>query len=222
MKYNFIQHFLDGDELDTPSKILAAALIEFGNAPVKNVGTRDIAKRAGVNIAAISYYFKGKDELYAILIDAIIEHISKLTEPFYKRFESLMENPSESEARALLNDYISWRLLGVDEDKKHVFKNILSIIFREEFNNTELFKQFHSRVFGKTDELLRESIKMILKDKVDDETARIMSTAILGSLIRFGAVPNSVMLSMNWHEISSVEIERIRHVIFSMLDKVLK
>ncbi|MBO5254615.1 MAG: CerR family C-terminal domain-containing protein [Opitutales bacterium] len=222
MKYNFIQHFLDGAELDTPSKILAAALVEFGNAPVKNVGTRDIAKRAGVNIAAISYYFKGKDELYAILIDAIIEHISKLTEPFHKRFEALMENPSESEARALLNDYISWRLLGVDEDKKHVFKNILSIIFREEFNNTELFKQFHSRIFGKTDELLRESIKMILKDKVDDETARIMSTAILGSLIRFGAVPNSVMLSMNWHEISSVEIEKIRNVIFSMLDKVLK
>jgi len=222
VKNDFIQKYLDGVPLDTPSKILAAALEEFGSAPVKNVGTRDIAKRAGVNIAAISYYFKGKDDLYFELIEAIIVHLSKLTSEFDKRFEVLKKNPSEVEARLLLRDYISWRLLGIDEDKKHVFKNILSIIFREEFNNTELFKQFHSRIFGKTDELFRESIKMILKDKVDDETARIMSTAILGSLIRFGAVPNSVMLSMNWQEISSVEIEKIRHVIFSMLDKVLK
>ena len=222
MKTDFIQKYLDGDKLDTPSKILSAALVEFGNAPVKNVGTRDIARRAGVNIAAISYYFKGKDELYAELIEAIIEHISMRTCEFHKRFEALRDNPSSVEARKLLNDYISWRLLGVEEDSKDVFKSILSIIFREEFNNTELFKQFHSRVFGKTDELFRECIKMILQNRVDEETARIMSIAILGSLIRFNAVPNSVMLSMNWLEIGSEQIEKIRNVIFAMLDNVLK
>ncbi len=222
MKNDFIQKYLDGVPLDTPSKILAAALEEFGSAPVKNVGTRDIAKRASVNIAAISYYFKGKDELYAELIEVIIAHLSKLTADFDKRFETLKANPSEAEARRLLNDYISWRLLGVAKDEKGVFKNILSIIFREEFNNTELFKEFHSRVFGKTDELFRECIKMILHESVDEETARIMSIAILGSLIRFNAVPNSVMLSMNWQEIGSEQIAKIRNVIFTMLDNVLK
>ena len=221
MKDDFIQKYLDGDELDTPSKILAAALVEFGSAPIKNVGTRDIAKRAGVNIAAISYYFKGKAELYAVLVDAIISHLSKLSSVFYKRFERLQKNPSPTEARELLNDYISWRLLGVDEEQRPIFKNIISIIFREEFNDTELFRKFHSSVFGQTDELFRESIKIILQQRVDDETARIMSICILGALIRFGAVPNSVRLSMNYDEIGPAQTEKIRSVIFSMLDKVL-
>ena len=72
MKANAIQQYLDGAKLDTASKILIAALFEFGNAPVKDVGTRDIAKRAGVNIAAISYYFKGKDELYSELVWVVL------------------------------------------------------------------------------------------------------------------------------------------------------
>ena len=48
----------------TRARILDAALDLFGERGLTGTTVRDIAARAKVNVAAISYHFGGKDELY--------------------------------------------------------------------------------------------------------------------------------------------------------------
>src|SRR5438270_11187590 len=51
---------------DTEQRLLDAALQEFAARGYDGTSVRDILTRAGVkNVAAINYYFQGKDNLYA-------------------------------------------------------------------------------------------------------------------------------------------------------------
>lgn len=52
-------------------KLIEAAIAVFGDKGYEGTSTRDIAAAAGVNHAAISYYFSGKEALYAACLDAI-------------------------------------------------------------------------------------------------------------------------------------------------------
>ena len=53
----------------TRERILEAALDLFGERGLTGTTVRDIAARAKVNVAAISYHFGGKDELYRAVAD---------------------------------------------------------------------------------------------------------------------------------------------------------
>lgn len=220
MEANFLAKYCGGEELDTPSKILVAALMEFADAPVKSVGTRDIARRAGVNIAAISYYFKGKDGLYAELINQIIDYFEKFVKVFFDRYDALMRNPTKTEAVALLKDYISWRVC-YPKKGDDINKSISSILIREEINKTPLFMRIYTRLIEKNDALFRDCMKIAVGDKIGEETAGIMGVVMLGTIMRLDIVPDSAALSMGWKNIGAEESEKILAAMLGMLDRVL-
>jgi len=56
----------------TRERILDAALDLFGERGLTGTTVRDIAARAKVNVAAISYHFGGKDELYRAVAGQVI------------------------------------------------------------------------------------------------------------------------------------------------------
>ena len=56
----------------TRERILEAALDLFGERGLTGTTVRDIAQRAKVNVAAISYHFGGKDELYRAVATTVI------------------------------------------------------------------------------------------------------------------------------------------------------
>lgn len=50
---------------ETRQRLLVAAGEEFAEQGFQNTTVRDICRRAGVNIAAVNYHFRSKEELYA-------------------------------------------------------------------------------------------------------------------------------------------------------------
>jgi AcrR family transcriptional regulator len=63
-----------GSAQDTQERLIEAALDMFGAAGFAGTSTRALAARAGVNLSAILYHFKGKQGLY----DAAIERAATL------------------------------------------------------------------------------------------------------------------------------------------------
>ncbi|MBP2634649.1 MAG: betI [Firmicutes bacterium] len=53
----------------TVTKIIEAAIPLFATKGLANVSVKELADAAGVNIALISYYFGGKDNLYAYILE---------------------------------------------------------------------------------------------------------------------------------------------------------
>jgi TetR/AcrR family transcriptional regulator len=56
---------------DRRAEILQAALTEFAEEGMAGARTEAIAKRAGVNIALLFYYFKNKEQLYGAVLDDV-------------------------------------------------------------------------------------------------------------------------------------------------------
>lgn len=62
-------------EKDARTKLLEAALPLFPQKGFAGVSIRELADAAGVNSAAISYYFGGKEGLYAAVLEMMFAHI---------------------------------------------------------------------------------------------------------------------------------------------------
>lgn len=58
------------------SRILAEATAMFADRGFHGVTIRDLAARAGVNIAAINYHFRSKEDLHAAVIDTALSQWS--------------------------------------------------------------------------------------------------------------------------------------------------
>lgn len=79
-------------------RILDAALDLFGDRGLDGTTVRDIAARARVNVAAISYHFGGKDELYRAVAKAAVGSTGAKVR---KRIAPLIETPPTDPDTAL-------------------------------------------------------------------------------------------------------------------------
>lgn len=71
-----------GVSVDKPtvSKIIDAAVPLFAMKGLVGVSVKELAKKAGVNIALISYYFGGKENLYAFILEKQMTILGKVIE----------------------------------------------------------------------------------------------------------------------------------------------
>ena len=79
------------------SQLIAAALAQFGEYGL-HATTRDIAAQAGQNIAAITYYFGSKDDLYLACAQWIADFIGENFRPHVQAAESLFAQPEPDKA----------------------------------------------------------------------------------------------------------------------------
>jgi TetR/AcrR family transcriptional regulator len=77
-------------EKDTQTKLLEAATLLFAQKGFSAVSTRELAEAAGVNIAAISYHFRGKEGLYQATLEEQFAPISQALQTV----ESLADIPA--------------------------------------------------------------------------------------------------------------------------------
>ena len=87
----------------TKQKILIAALGLFGDKGFEAVGTREIARLAGVNQPAIQYHFGGKKQLYLACAVFIIEQFRNQAQGWAVDLSFLKEeNPNAEQGRQAL------------------------------------------------------------------------------------------------------------------------
>jgi TetR/AcrR family transcriptional regulator, regulator of cefoperazone and chloramphenicol sensitivity len=67
--------------LDAKQRLIKAGLEFFGMFNLEGATTRQLAERAGVNQAAIPYYFGGKEGLYLAVIEHVINHKASRVRP---------------------------------------------------------------------------------------------------------------------------------------------
>lgn len=129
--------------IDTREKVFMVALEEFATKGFKEVSTREITRKAGVNLSSIKYYFGDKEGLYrAVYEEPMLEHNKKMQSIGLDEEKSLEDN-----IRSLLftmieplreSKEIEWCMTlhlreiiektGLVEDSKDEFKKIIDNI----------------------------------------------------------------------------------------------
>ena len=91
--------------LETRDRLLEAALPIFAARGFEGATTREIAKRAGVALAALPYHFETKEALWRAAVDRIFE---RLAESFSERALTLGAADSRTRLRALLREFVEF------------------------------------------------------------------------------------------------------------------
>ena len=128
------------------SQLIAAALAQFGEYGL-HATTRDIAAQAGQNIAAITYYFGSKEDLYLACAEWIADFIGTQFHPQVEEATALLGQPSPDRAavrQLILNACHNMiRLLTHDDTL-----NLSKFISREQLSPTTAYQRVHDRVIA--------------------------------------------------------------------------
>ena len=216
-----IKYFSGAKNFSTPERIILVALEEFGEKPQSLVSVNDITRRAECNVAAVSYYFGGKSELYVELIRQLTEYLRYLEGPFWKRFDALKSNPSADEAKQILRDYFTWRI-RVKPINNRMLKNIFVIIGREEVYEGKFFAMIHENFMKSHMAFMAGAIEMASNGRIRGDEAKISAMAFVSQIMRFTSSKEYLKLNMNWRTVGEKKLGQIRDTILKLLEKTLE
>ncbi len=209
---------VSGDE--PPKRLIEAGLDLFGKYSFDGASTRMIAERAEVNLAAITYYFGGKQGLYLAVADHIVAEINGLLEPQLAKVQEALkkeEIPKERSFHLLceLLEFLITRFLGRANIDKW-----LSIIVREQLCPTEAFGILFEGFMMPLDQALFGLVARIMGQGQDDPMVKLRVLAIKGEIQTFHISPTAVKRTLNWESYGPENLDAIRSVIMDNLKRI--
>ena len=201
-------------------RLLEAAMVIFGKDGYDAATTRAIAREAGTNIAAIPYYFNGKEGLYQAVIKHIVSLVTQQVDHVVQRVnESVFAGQNgRLEALALLEELISKLfnfLVGSPEGER-----FSKIILREQMYPTPAY----DLIFKGFMEPVLDSIAVLIQNIVGDaseRSARLRAMAIMGQVLAFRVARETVVRSLELKGYDAAELEEIRGIILEHTRNIL-
>jgi AcrR family transcriptional regulator len=198
-------------------RLIEAGLDLFGKYSFDGASTRMLAEKAEVNLAAIKYYFGGKEGLYLAVADHIVEQIDGLIGPRLARVREALEKKALSKEQSfrLLSELLEFLItgfLGLPQSNKW-----LSILVREQLGPTEAFDILFEGFMRPLNEVFFGLVARIMGPGQDDQEIKLRVFAIMGQILVFHISPSAVKRTLNWEDYRPEHLDAIRCVIMENL-----
>ena len=203
---------------ETRAQLIVAALEVFGRLGYEGASTREIAKAANANLAAIVYHFGGKEALHIAVAEHVVAGIMAKVGPTLAAVAEPAATENPQAARAALHRQIGAvidAILGSDEVELWA-----RFIMREQLQPTAAFDviyRFQSRAL----DIATRLVARIVGRDPDDETVKLRVITVLGQILVFRIVPIVVLRRMDWSELGERERNAIKQVILANMDAIL-
>ena len=203
---------------ETRQKILTAALDLFGDRGFSDVGTREIAKKVGVNQPAINYHFVSKEGLYLACADKIISEYQEFGAHYLIDVQQLLQtNPTPQQAREALTKIIV--------ELAHFFlkPNSLSHAFfsvHEMHHPSSAYDRLYNNIWLPGVELVSSLIEAIYGEDAVKDVARMEALMLISSLVTLTTGRQVTLQSMDWAEIGEPQIEFISRLLTAQIARI--
>jgi TetR/AcrR family transcriptional regulator, regulator of cefoperazone and chloramphenicol sensitivity len=203
-----VQGYARGDA--TRLNIIETAIEVFGSHGFDDASTRLIARRAGVNLAALHYYFGGKRELYR----ACAEHLAEMGEARVAPFLAMMELPDGShealtELLHRLLDAFADRLVGPRDPPAMV-----AFFLREQIAPTEAYDVLHRRVMAPLLAACTSVVGRLIGRPAEAEETVLKTLAILGPLMVFQRAREVSLRTLHWPDFEGDRLVRVKALVW--------
>ena len=213
-----LESIISGKDNGTYAKIVRVALEAFASETPAAVRMRDIAGRAGVNLALVNYHFLSKENLYAEIARMIVEYQQKVSAEFFERFECVKKSESRDDAKNLI---VASRIRCESEKNRHV-RNIILIMMREELCNTEAYSLFLKEIFIPRVFAVAKLVEIASGREFSGEESLIAAKMMLGLTHLFNTARTGFKYDLKWRRIGKKEAERVNVVAEKIVSKILK
>jgi AcrR family transcriptional regulator len=158
------------------SRILEAAGEIFAEFGYRSATVRKICERAGVNVAAINYYFGSKEKLYSEVLKYWHEFAIKKYPPL---LGVGVDSPAEEQLRAFIRSLL-FRML--DKGKPAWFGKLMA---REMAEPTRAFDHMVKEVMRSLNRLLTSIVLNLVGTPVNEEGILLCCTSIIGQCVYY-------------------------------------
>jgi AcrR family transcriptional regulator len=200
-----------GDE--TRRRLLAAALEAFSRHGYDGVSTRQLAQRAGVNLAAIPYHFGSKAGVYQAVVDGIAEGFGEPLRRAADAARTAASDPALGPAArcARLREFLqamARQLLGSADARLRS-----GIILREQIHPTPAFDAIYRDFIHPVHETVAALLGGVLGRAYDDPEIVLRTHAVIGQIVVFRAARETIMRRMDWDGFTPERVEQIAHLV---------
>ncbi|HEK0517304.1 TPA: transcriptional regulator CecR [Proteus mirabilis] len=195
-------------------QLLEAACEIFGKNGPDSATTRQIAQAAKQNIAAIAYYFGSKEGLYLAVAQYIADLIRIDFEPTVAQLDDFLEKPNPTEhlpllQKLIIDSFLQYARLVLDKSNVHISR----IMAREQLVPTEAYSLIHQQALSPL--LTRVNRLLALYIGLDPTLPKTMlhTYAILGEVLSFRLVRETILRQTGWDRIGKQEYEIISNTL---------
>ncbi len=178
---------------DPRRRILNAAGPIFAEKGYEAATVREICQAAGVNLAAVNYYFGGKERLY--------EEALRQAHPARSGPAPDFHWPEGTPPEQKLDDFIRWLLLHMLSVQKSPWQERLFV--REIMDPTPAFRELLCEHFRAGFEQLQKILDEILPDDVPKHKRYQIGFSIIGQCVYYRAGRHIVSLMVGEEELKS-------------------
>ncbi|HEY5910694.1 MAG TPA: CerR family C-terminal domain-containing protein [Verrucomicrobiae bacterium] len=199
-------------------KLLEAAVRIFGRKGPDGATVREIARAAGQNVAAIAYYFGGKQKLYDAVMEGILRELWQRLGDLPAEVANLQQQrePAPAEAARLLSRLLSAiyvRLLSRDDAVA-----IVQLVVREQLGPTSGFETLYRRGFRVLHEALCFLAGVALgRDPRDPETI-VRTHTLMGQVYFFAMSREAALRRLGWKSLEGKNAELVVRVLEQNLE----
>ena len=155
-------------ESGVQERLLEAAGEVFAEKGIHGATIREITTRAGVNIAAVNYYFRDKEELYT----AVLRHVHRCS--LKDVWESLAEEAAENRLRRFIYGLLK-HLLDPSHPKWHSL-----LMIRELAVPTQMLNQLVDEGLRPRCVLIMDAIQEVADVPLPQKKLQMIAASILG------------------------------------------
>lgn len=201
--------------------LLQAALILFGEKGAEGATTREIATRAGQNIAAITYYFGSKEGLYLAVAGWIADSISANFTPFREKCSAILAQETPDPACCLATIHLGLdsllRVLTLPDSL-----SLSKIMSREQLAPTEAYQLIHQRVIAPLHGMMTRLTAIYTGLAADDPKTVLHTHAAIGNVIAFLVAREAIRIQAGWEHIGEAQIALISEVLHERNDILME
>ena len=201
------------------SQLIAAAIAQFGEYGL-HATTRDIAALAGQNIAAITYYFGSKEDLYLACAQWIADFMGSNFHAMAEAGEQLLSEPTINRPaiRELILQASRQMILLLTQDET---VNLSKFISREQLSPTPAYQLIHDQVISPLHTHLTKLIAAYTGRSPTDTQTILHTHALLGEILAFRLGRETILLRTGWAHFDTEKAELIFQVITTHIDFLL-
>jgi AcrR family transcriptional regulator len=190
--------------------LIRAAAEVFGESGLEAATTREIAQRAQQNIAAIAYYFGGKEGLYLAVAEHIVEIILARIGPLMDEAEGALRRERLAPERCL--EYLK-RLLALSIATNQAMVPVTGVIVREQIHPTRAFQVLYDGCLERLQRLGARLIHEYLGPQSGMDECIVRFHALLGQSLAFRFARETIMRRAGWKKIGAAEEARIEAIV---------
>jgi TetR/AcrR family transcriptional regulator, regulator of cefoperazone and chloramphenicol sensitivity len=200
-------------------ELLLAAVEVFAENSLEGATTREIARRANQNIAAIGYYFGGKAGLYLAVVEHIVEVVLQRLGPLLDEIEGFLRSERSSPAEALS---LMKRLLAAAITSNRDIVGMTRIIVREQTRPTAGFAILYGGVLERVQRIGAALMSCYVGGERSSGEFVVRFHALLGESMAFRFARETILHRAGWSDIGPSEEHLVRAIVEEHAELVLR